>query len=145
MTKAGKILFTVAVTALILGALCILAGIITGGDFERVKNVFYAVHDVENRLHVFRTLFTYGQYAQRRTATGYDRPKQGNTSCSGRFFLCCSGRGRIKRRFLPAVAEYTESAGFRSENSISAPFSIIVSFDIIIKIKICAAAAAKTI
>ena len=61
MTKAGKILFTVAVTALILGALCILAGIITGGDFERVKNVFYAVNDVENRLNVFRTLFTCGQ------------------------------------------------------------------------------------
>lgn len=40
MTKAGKILFTVAVTALILGALCILAGIITGGDFERVKTYF---------------------------------------------------------------------------------------------------------
>ena len=61
MTKAGKILFTVAVTALILGALCILAGIITGGDFERVKNVFYAVNDVENRMTVFRTSFTDGQ------------------------------------------------------------------------------------
>ena len=61
MTKAGKILFTVAVTALILGALCILAGIITGGDFERVKNVFYAAYDIEDRLNVFRTLFTYGQ------------------------------------------------------------------------------------
>lgn len=61
MTKTGKILFTVAVTALILGALCILAGIITGGDFERVKNVFYAAYDIEDRLNVFRTLFTYGQ------------------------------------------------------------------------------------
>ena len=61
MTKAGKILFTVAVTALILGALCILAGIITGGDFERVKNVFYAVNGVEGRLNVFLTLCTYGQ------------------------------------------------------------------------------------
>ena len=61
MTKTGKILFTVAVTALILGALCILAGIITGGDFERVKNVFYAAYDIENRLNVFRALFTYGQ------------------------------------------------------------------------------------
>ena len=60
MTKAGKILFTVAVTALILGALCILAGIITGGDFERVNNVFYAVNDVENRRNGFLTLFTYG-------------------------------------------------------------------------------------
>lgn len=61
MTKTGKILLSVAVTALILGALCLLAGIITGGDFERVKNVFYAVHDVENRLNVLRTLFTLGQ------------------------------------------------------------------------------------
>ncbi len=61
MTKTGKILLIVAVTALILGALCLLAGIITGGDFERVKNVFYAVYDVENRTNVFRTLFTFGQ------------------------------------------------------------------------------------
>ena len=61
MTKTGKILLIVAVTALILGALCLLAGIITGGDFERVKNVFYAVYDVENRMNVFRTLFTFGQ------------------------------------------------------------------------------------
>lgn len=61
MTKTGKILLSVAVTALILGALCLLAGIITGGDFERVKNVFYAVYDVENRLNVLRTLFTLGQ------------------------------------------------------------------------------------
>ena len=61
MTKTGKILLIVAVTALILGALCLLAGIITGGDFQRVKNVFYAVYDVENRTNVFRTLFTFGQ------------------------------------------------------------------------------------
>lgn len=61
MTKTGKILLSVAVTALILGALCLLAGIITGGDFERVKNVFYSVYDVENRLNVLRTLFTLGQ------------------------------------------------------------------------------------
>lgn len=61
MTKTGKILLSVAVTALILGALCLLAGIITGGDFERVKNAFYAVYDVENRLNVLRTLFTLGQ------------------------------------------------------------------------------------
>ena len=61
MTKTGKILLSVAVTALILGALCLLTGIITGGDFERVKNVFYAVYDVENRLNVLRTLFTLGQ------------------------------------------------------------------------------------
>ncbi len=53
--------FTVGPVTIHFYALCILAGIITGGDFERVKNVFYAVNDVENRLNVFRTLFTYGQ------------------------------------------------------------------------------------
>lgn len=58
MTKAGKIILTVAVIALILGALCLLAGVITGGDFERVKNVFYAAYDVEDRLNVLRTFFT---------------------------------------------------------------------------------------
>ena len=64
---------------------------------------------------------------------------------SAGFVFCYFCLMANKRNFLTAVAEYTESCGFRSENSISAPFSIIVSFDIIIKIKICAAAAAKTI
>lgn len=58
MTKAGKIMLTVAVVALILGALCILVGIITGGDFERIKNVFYAVYDIENRVNGLNAFFT---------------------------------------------------------------------------------------
>lgn len=61
MTKTGKILLTVAVIALILGALCILAGIITGGDFERLGNVFNAVYDIEGRIDSFNALLTYGQ------------------------------------------------------------------------------------
>lgn len=60
MAKAGKIVLTVAVVALILGALCILAGVVTGGDLERVENIFYAAYDVENRLNVLRTFFTFG-------------------------------------------------------------------------------------
>lgn len=60
MTKAGKIMLTIVVIALILGALCILAGVVTGGELERVKNIFYAVYDVENRLNALRTFFTFG-------------------------------------------------------------------------------------
>lgn len=59
MAKASKIILTVALIALILGALCILVGIITGGDFERVKNVFYAVYDIENRMNGLNAFFTF--------------------------------------------------------------------------------------
>ncbi|MCI7637971.1 MAG: hypothetical protein MSS53_10215 [Oscillibacter sp.] len=59
MAKASKIMLTIALIALILGALCILVGIITGGDFERVKNVFYAVYDIENRVNGLNAFFTF--------------------------------------------------------------------------------------
>lgn len=59
MAKASKIMLTIALIALILGALCILVGIITGGDFERVKNVFYAVYDIENRMNGLNAFFTF--------------------------------------------------------------------------------------
>lgn len=59
MAKASKIMLTIALIALILGALCILVGIITGGEFERVKNVFYAVYDIENRVNGLNAFFTF--------------------------------------------------------------------------------------
>ena len=59
MAKASKIMLTIALIALILGALCIIVGIITGGDFERVKNVFYAVYDIENRVNGLNAFFTF--------------------------------------------------------------------------------------
>ena len=59
MAKASKIMLTIALIALILGALCILVGIITGGDFARVKNVFYAVYDIENRVNGLNAFFTF--------------------------------------------------------------------------------------
>ena len=59
MAKASKIMLTIALIALILGALCILVGIITGGDFERVKNVFYAEYDIENRVNGVNAFFTF--------------------------------------------------------------------------------------
>ena len=59
MAKASKIMLTIALIALILGALCILVGIITGGAFERVKNVFYAVYDIENRVSGLSACFTF--------------------------------------------------------------------------------------
>lgn len=40
MSKVWKVVSTVAIVALILGALCILAGFVTGGDVQRVKDVF---------------------------------------------------------------------------------------------------------
>ena len=35
MSKVWKVVSTVAIVALILGALCILAGFVTGGDVQR--------------------------------------------------------------------------------------------------------------
>lgn len=46
---------TVAIVALILGALCILAGFVTGGDVQRVKDVFFASYDIENKINALRS------------------------------------------------------------------------------------------
>lgn len=55
MDKAWKIISAVALTALILGALCILAGIVTGGDTQRVKDIFSASYDIESKLEAIRS------------------------------------------------------------------------------------------
>ena len=55
MSKAWKIFSTVAVIALILGVLCILAGFVTGGDTQRVKDIFFASYDIENKINALRS------------------------------------------------------------------------------------------
>lgn len=55
MGKAWKIISTVALIALILGALCILAGFVTGGDTQRVKDIFFASYDIENKINALRS------------------------------------------------------------------------------------------
>ncbi len=55
MDKAWKIFSTIALIALILGALCILAGIVTGGDTQRVKDIFFASYDLENKIEALRS------------------------------------------------------------------------------------------
>lgn len=55
MDKAWKIVSTIAVIALILGALCILAGFVTGGDMQRVRDIFVASYDLENKIEALRS------------------------------------------------------------------------------------------
>lgn len=55
MSKAWKIVSVVAVIALILGALCILAGMVTGGDWQRINDIFFATNDIENKINAIRT------------------------------------------------------------------------------------------
>ena len=55
MGKAWKIISTVALIALILGALFILAGFVTGGDTQRVKDIFFASYDIENKINALRS------------------------------------------------------------------------------------------
>lgn len=55
MSKAWKIVSIVAVIALILGALCILAGMVTGGDTERIKDILFATYDLEDKINAIRT------------------------------------------------------------------------------------------
>lgn len=56
MSKVWKVVSTVAVIALILGALCILAGFVTGGDTQRIKDVFFATYNVEEKLDALRAV-----------------------------------------------------------------------------------------
>ena len=56
MSKGWKVVSTAAVIALILGALCILAGFVTGGDTQRIKDVFFATYNVEEKLDALRAV-----------------------------------------------------------------------------------------
>lgn len=56
MSKAWKIIAIIAVVALILGVLLILVGMVTGGDAQRVKDVFSATYNIEEKLNAFKAL-----------------------------------------------------------------------------------------
>ena len=56
MSRAWKIICTIAIIAFILGALCILAGVVTGGDMQRVQDVFSAAYNIEDKLNAIRGL-----------------------------------------------------------------------------------------
>ncbi len=55
MDKAWKVVSLVALIALILGALCILAGFVTGGEMQRIKDIFFASYDIENKINALRS------------------------------------------------------------------------------------------
>ncbi len=55
MGKAWKVVSAVALIALILGALCILAGFVTGGEMQRIKDIFFASYDIENKINALRS------------------------------------------------------------------------------------------
>ena len=47
MAKAWKIISAVCIIAVLLGALCVLVGLITGGDTQRVLDIFSATHNID--------------------------------------------------------------------------------------------------
>ena len=55
MSKVWKVVSTVAIVALILGALCILAGFVTGGDGQRGKDGVFASYDIEKKINALRS------------------------------------------------------------------------------------------
>ena len=48
MAKAWKIISAVCIIAVLLGALCVLVGLITGGDTQRVLDVFNATYNIDS-------------------------------------------------------------------------------------------------
>lgn len=55
MDKSWKVVSLVALIALILGVLCILAGFVTGGEMQRIKDIFFASYDIENKINALRS------------------------------------------------------------------------------------------
>ena len=47
MAKAWKIVSAVCIIAVLLGALCVLVGLITGGDTQRVLDIFNATYNID--------------------------------------------------------------------------------------------------
>ena len=47
MAKAWKIISAVCIIAVLLGALCVLVGLITGGDTQRVLDIFNATSNID--------------------------------------------------------------------------------------------------
>ena len=47
MAKAWKIISAVCIIAVLLGALCVLVGLITGGDTQRVLDIFNETYNID--------------------------------------------------------------------------------------------------
>lgn len=47
MAKAWKVIFIIFALTLLLGAVGIGVGYITGGNFERIDNVFHAINEAD--------------------------------------------------------------------------------------------------
>ena len=48
MAEAWRIVCAVCIIAVLLGALCVLVGLITGGDTQRVLDVFNATYNIDS-------------------------------------------------------------------------------------------------
>ena len=48
MAKAWKIISAVCIIAVFLGALSVLVGLITGGDTQRVLDIFNATYNIDS-------------------------------------------------------------------------------------------------
>lgn len=47
MTKVWKVIFVIFALTLLLGAVSVGVGYITGGDFQRIDNVFRAINEAD--------------------------------------------------------------------------------------------------
>ena len=53
MAKAWKIISAVCIIAVLLGALCVLVGLITGGDTQRVLDIFNETYNIHGLKHAY--------------------------------------------------------------------------------------------
>lgn len=53
MAKIWKIVAAVVIIALLLGGVCVLVGMITGADTERIMNLFNASYDIDGLRQTF--------------------------------------------------------------------------------------------
>lgn len=53
MAKVWKIVAAVVIIALLLGGVCVLVGMITGADTERILNLFNASYDIDGLKQTF--------------------------------------------------------------------------------------------
>lgn len=51
MAKVWRVVISIVGIVILLGGVCVLVGVITGGDFERIKALFDVRFDVEAIRH----------------------------------------------------------------------------------------------
>lgn len=57
MSKGWKVVGTIFLVALLLGAVCIAVGIFTGADYDRIYSVFDARYHVTMYLEYFQAVY----------------------------------------------------------------------------------------